>query len=520
MRKNGSGEVSSIGADYFESFFYRFPVKATKRGVHRYDYRLGSFGSKDFETWKRELNDFRKKIFGLKLKKRLSRNFDLLMLERRIENEIKWIGEEEYKSSPFLYVSTIYDGLIYPAFGSYAPLSVRSRNFVERSNDIENILNYARENLLFSEQVEKQSALERLNIIVNFFDEYTSYLSGKGDIGLKEELKTVKPSVIKNLNDLYSFIEKLPVASNSKKLSFAKKIKREYLEDYPLRELQLDLERRIQETAQMIMQKAREIKISSPFRETLESALFDEKEISLEDIFDLFALIKKNGEKLFGSTELSIEYKRILQDSERKFNSLAKLSNNIIIPPGPFDMHNTIPVMIVTPVSETSILLRLVSLGYPGRAYQSEILRNKTYSFRRTFENALFNEGWEFYVRQSMTELLKKELGPKFELVALYEKYITLFKAFIQNELLNKEISLDQVNFLIEKNELIFNKGEFLYGLIAENGKSLKAIVGLNSIAYFKRKALKKGIKERDFHIKILSASTLPFKFMGQVITR
>ncbi len=515
-----SNEIFSVGSDYFENFFYRFPVKATKRGIHRYDYRLGSFGSKDFETWKKELNGFRKRIFGLKLKKRFSRNVDLLMLERRVDNELKWIGEEEYKSSPFLYVSAIYDGLIYPAFGSYAPLSVRSRNFVDRASDIENILNYAKENLLFSESVEKQSALERLNIIINFFDEYAGYLSGKGDIGLKEELKTIKPSVIGHLNELYSFIERLPVASNNKKLSFAKKIKREYLEDYPLRELQLDLERRMRETAQLIMQKAREIRISAPFKETLEEALSKEKEISLEEVFELFALIKKNGEKVFGATKLSIEYKRILQDSERKFNSLAKLSNNIIIPPGPFDMHNTIPVMIVTPVSVSSILLRLVALGYPGRAYQSEILRNKSHSFRRMFENALFNEGWEFYVRLSMAELLKKELGPEFELIALYDKYITLFKAFIQNKLLNKEISLEQVNMLIEKDEMICDKSEFLYNLIAENGKSLKAIVGLNSISYFKRKALRKGVKERDFHIRILSGSTLPFKFMGQVIGR
>ncbi len=519
MRRN-NGEIFSIGSDYFENFFYRFPVKATKRGVHRYDYRLGSFGSKDFENWRKELNDFKKRIFGLKLKKRFSRNIDLLMLERRIENEIKWINEEEYKSSPFLYVSTIYDGLIYPAFGSYAPLSVRSKNFIDRANDIGNILNYAKENLLFSESVEKQSALERLNIIINFFDEYTGYLSGKGDIGLKEILKTVKPSVITNLEELYSFVEKLPIATNNKKLSFAKKIKREYLEDYPLRELQLDLEKKMQETAKTIMQRAREIKISAPFKETLREALSDEKEISLEDVFDLFALIKKNGERLFGNTRLSIEYKRILQNSERKFNSLAKLSNNIIIPPGPFDMHNTIPVMIVTPVSINSILLRLISLGYPGRAYQSEILRNKTHPFRRMFENALFNEGWEFYVRQEMTELLRKELGPKFELIALYDRYVTLFKAFVQNELLNKEISLEQMNLLINNNELIFDKSEFLYSLIAENGKSLKAVVGLNSISYFKRKAMRKGIKEKDFHIKILSASTLPFKFMGQVIGR
>ncbi len=520
MRRNSNGEIYSLGSDYFEEFFYRFSVKATKKGIHRYDYRLGSFSRSDFEEWKRLLGSYKKRVFGLKVKKRFARNTDLLMLERRIDNELKWLGEEEYKSSPFLYVSAIYDGLIYPAFGAYAPLSVRSKNFTDRANDIENIVQYVRENLLYSEPMEKRFALERLNIIKEFIVEYFSYLSGKGDIGLKEELRTAKPGIVKQIDSLYSFVERLPVASNNKKLSFIKKIKREYLEDYPLKELQLDLENRIESTGKQIVQKAREIKISAPFAETLEEVLNDDREISLDDVFDIFETVKKNGEYLFGRTDLSIEYKRIQQNEERKFVSLAKLSNNIIIPPGPFDNHSSIPVMIVTPVPVHNILLRLVSLGYPGRAYQSEVLRKKTYSFRRLFNNALFNEGWEFYVRLSMAESLKKELGPKFELAALYDKYETLLKAFIQNSLLNKETTLEYASSVIQSDQIILDKENFLYGLVAENGKSLKAVVGLNSISYFKRKFLRKGMKERDFHIKILASSTLPFKFMGQVIGR
>ncbi len=518
MKKNTN--VHSLGEYYFEEFFYRFPVKATKRGIHRYDYRLGSFRRSDFEAWKKELSGIGKEIFAFKLKKRFKKNIDLQMLERRVNSELEWVKEEEFKSSPFFYISAIYDGLIYPAFGAYAPLSVRSKNFLDRASDIENVVTAAKENLEFSEETEKEFALERLNLLSNFFEEYVSYLSGKSDVGLKEELKSVRLPVSEQLKSLYTFVSRLRPASNAKKLTFVKKIKREYLEDYPLRELQLDLKKRIEAKSVQIEQKAREIKISSPVKETLENVLSEKKEMNLEEVFEIFELIKKYGNPIFGKTDLSIEYKRIVQNSERNFGSLARLSSNIIIPPGPFDTHSSIPVMIVAPVSVYTIILKLLSVGYPGRSFQSEILKQNTTDFRKMFENTLFNEGWEFYSRIIMRDALKKELGLKFELVALYDEYVTLLKAFIENELLNRKVSLSDAINIVNGDNIILNKEDFLYNTIAENGKSLKAVVGLNSILYFKDKLIRKGLKLKEFHRNILANSTLPFKLIGQVMRR
>ncbi len=510
----------SIEEYYFEEFFYRFPVKGTKRGIHRYDYRLGNFHLNSFRQWKEELLDIKKKIFALKVKKHFFRNTDLLMLERRVENEIGWINEEEFRSSPFLYISTIYDGLIYPAFGSYANLSVRGKNFMDRADDIKNIVSAAKENLQFSEATEKDFALERLNFLLGFFNEYTGYLSGKSDVGLKEEIKASRISVSNDLKELYDFVFRLPIASNNKKLSFIKKIKREYLEDYPLRGLQLDLHSKILNKAVLIERKSREIKISEPIKATIEQVLNDKKEISLDEVFDKFELIKRSGEPLFGPTKLTIDYKRILPDSERQFDSLAKLSNNIIIPPGPFDSHSTIPVMAVSPVSINNIVLRLISIGYPGRSFQSEVLKNKSVSSKKLFNNPLFNEGWELYSQLVMVDSLKKKLGLTFELTAMYNEYATLLKAFIENELLNKKVQLSEISNIVESDRIILDKNNFLYNTVAENGKSLKAVIGLNSILYFKRKFIKRGFKEKDFHLKLLSNSTLPFKFVEQAIKK
>ena len=520
MSKNSA--VTSLGETYFEEYFFRFPVKATKRGIHRYDYRLGSFEKKDFEEWRSILTDLKKKIFSLKLKKRFQKNIELSMLEHRVDNELKWLGEEEFKSSPFLYVSTIYDGLLYPAFGSYAPFYVRANNFFDRASDIENIVNAAKENLEFSESNEKEFALKRISIIKEFFNEYTDYLSGKVDFNLKEKLKTIKLSVLEALDNLERIVNALPLSSNTKKMSFIKKIKREYMEDYPLKELELSLKDRMDKLAVLIQQKAREIKISSSYREVLEEVLGDEKEITLEEVLDLFEKIVQSGRQVFGDTGLSVDYRRVLQDNERKFNSLANLSSNIIIPPGPFDSHNGIPVLIVKPVSIYKTILRLVSVGYPGRAYQSEVLRRNKNEFRRMFDNALFNEGWELYVKIKMREYLKKEFGLKFELVSLYDQYVTLMKASIENEILNNYADLSKIYSIIKENEIIQNKDTFLYNIVSENGKSLKSVIGLNSITYFINKASnsRRGMKIVDIHRKLLFNSTLPFKFIWQAIKR
>ena len=520
MSKNSA--VTLLGESYFEEYFFRFPVKATKRGIHRYDYRLGSFEKEDFKEWRSTLIDFKKKIFFLKLKKRFQKNIELSMLERRADNELKWLDEEEFKSSPFLYVSTIYDGLLYPAFGSYAPFYVRKKNFFDRASDIENIVNAAKKNLEFSESNEKEFALKRIGIIKDFFNEYSDYLSGKVDSNFKEQLKTIKLPVQEALDDLTRIVNALPLSSNTKKMSFIKKIKREYMEDYPLKELELSLKERMGKLAVLIRQKAREIKISSSYREVLEEVLGDEKEITLEEVLDLFERIVKSGRQIFGDTGLSVDYRRVLQDSERKFDSLANLSSNIIIPPGPFDLHNGIPVLIVKPVSIYKTILRLIAVGYPGRAYQSEVLRRNKNELRKMFDNALFNEGWELYVKIKMREYLKKELGLKFELVSLYDQYVTLMKASIENEILNNRADLSRIYSIIEKDEIIQNKDTFLYNVVSENGKSLKSVVGLNSITYFLNKAnnSRRGVRPVDIHRKLLFNSTLPFKFIWQAIKR
>ena len=508
-----NSKIDRICTEYFEEFFYRFPVKATKLGIHRYDYRLGSFSKKDFEEWADFLKNTKNKVSSLKVKKK--RELDYSLLARRIDNELNWvINEREYETNPLMYTSAIKDGLFYSAFGAYAPLSVRGRNFLDRLNEIESIRKAAEENLQFADYLEKEIALQELRFLYEFVDEFSSYLIGKSDIEKKDDFRAARVKALKEINEMLNFIEKLPGAQDKRRLSFVKKIKREYLEDYPLNGIRLDLQNRLTNLSRLIENKAREIKISQSSKETLEEIMNDKKMPTLEEISVAFDNIKRAGESKFGKTNSSIEFKLMMQIKNGKFDS------GIVIPLGPFDAHTTIPLMLASPISPYLLLLKIVSLGYPGKSYESEIKKRKSPIFRKFFENSVFDEGWKLYVKRTMKDSLKQIYGNKFELVFLYDQYETLFKALIENELLNKRISVEEFKEIVEKDRIILDKMALLRDVITENGKSLKSVIGLDSIINIKRMFTNRKMREKEFHIKLLSHSSLPFKFIRQVLRR
>jgi len=516
---NFDSELDKICTGYFEEFLYRFPVKATKLGIHRYDYRFGSFSSKDFNEWAGVLKGIRKKLFSLKLKKKGRRKLDYSLLEKRTDNEFNWVvNEREYETSPLMYSSTIKDGLLYSAFGSYAPLGVRSKNFLDRLSEIELVRKEAEENLQFSDYLEKQAALKEIQFLYKFVDEFSSYLVSKSDIERKDDFKSARVKSLGEINGMLEFIEKLPVVQNGRRLSFVKKMKREYFEDYPLKRVQLGLQNRLENLSKLIESKARKIKISQPFKETLKSVMEDKKTFTLEGIASIFDNIKKAGENRFGKTDSSVEFKLMLQNENRKFNSVKEISSGIILPLGPFDLHTTISLMLTSSISLPVLLSKLVSLGYPGKSYEAEIKKKRESHFRRFFENSIFDEGWKLYVERMMENNLKQTYGDKFELVFLYNQYEILFRAFIENELLNKRTSVEEFRRIVERNQVLLDKETLVNDVITENGKSLKSVIGLDSIMKMKAGLLHKGMKEREFHTKLLSHSSLPFKFIQKVL--
>jgi len=516
---NFNSALDKIFEEYFEEFLYRFSVKATKLGIHRYDYRFGSFDRMDFDSWTTELKNIKKKLFLSKIKVKKGRKLDYLLLEKRVDNELNWVvNEKEYTTNPLMYTSVIKDGLLYSAFGSHASFSVRSKNFLDRLSAIGTIRKGIEENLQLSNYLEKAAALKDLQFLNIFVDEFSGYLLGKSNRDDKDDFKVAKVEALDEIGKMLNFIDNITLSQENRSLSFTKELKREYLGNSLLTEVRVDLKNRLSALRELIEKKARVIKISQSCSVTIKDILDKKKLFTIEQVAAIFDHIKSTGENIFGHTDLSVEFKLILQNENRAFDFVKGISPGIIIPSGPFDTHTVVPLTFTSPMTLSTLVLKLVSLGYPGKSYESEIKKRKESQFRAFFVNPLFDAGWEIYVKRMMSNQLKNRYGDEFELVFLYDQYSILLKAFIENELLNKRIGIEEFKKIIEEDRIILDKDELSNDIIIENGKSLKGVMGLDFIVATKEKVLRKKMNEKEFHIQLLSHSSLPFRFIEQGI--
>ncbi|MEA3313777.1 MAG: hypothetical protein U9Q18_05315 [Caldisericota bacterium] len=516
---NFNSALDKIFEEYFEEFLYRFSVKATKLGIHRYDYKFGSFDKMDFDSWTAELKSIKKKLFLSKIKVKKGRKLDYLLLEKRVDSELNWVAnEKEYEINPLMYTSTIKDGLLYSAFGSHAPFNVRSKNFLDRLSAIKSMRKGIEENLQFSNYLEKAAALKELQFLNTFVDEFSGYLLGKSNGDSKDDFKTAKVEALGEIGKMLNFIDNITLFPENRSLSFVKELKREYMGNSPLSEVRVNLKNRLSTLHERIGKKARSIKISQSCSDTIKDVLDKKKLFTIEQVSAIFDHIKSTGESIFGQTDLSVEFKLILQSENRVFDFVKGISPGIIIPVGPFDTHTVIPLIFTSQMTLPALVLKLVSLGYPGKSYESEIKRRKKSQFRAFFVNPFFNAGWEIYVKQVMSSRLKNEYGDEFELAFLYDQYSILLKAFIENELFNNRIGVEEFKKIIEEDRIILNKDGFINSIITENGKSLKGVIGLNFIMAIKEKVLRNKMNEKEFHIQLLSHSSLPFRFIEQRI--
>lgn len=516
---NFNSALDKIFEEYFEEFLYRFSVKATKLGIHRYDYRFGSFDRMDFDSWIAELKNIKKKLFLSKIKVKKGRKLDYLLLEKRVDNELNWAAnEKEYATNPLMYTSVIKDGLLYSAFGSHASFNVRNKNFLDRLSAIGTIRKGVEENLQFSNYLEKAAALKELQFLNTFVDEFSGYLLGKSSGDGKDDFKVAKAEALDEIGKMLIFIDNIALSRENKSLSFVKELKREYMGNPSLSEVRINLRNRLSALRELIEKKARAIKISQSCSVTIKDILDKTELFTIEQVAAIFDYIKSAGENIFGHTDLSVEFKLILQNENRAFDFVKGISPGIIIPSGPFDTHTVIPLTFTSPMTLSTLVLKLVSLGYPGKSYESEIKRSKESQFRAFFVNPLFDAGWEIYVKRVMSNRLKNKYGDEFELVFLYDQYSVLLKAFIENELLNNRIGIEEFKKIVEEDRIILDKDEFASSIIIENGKSLKGIIGLDFIMAIKEKVLRKKMDEKEFHIQLLSHSSLPFEFIEQGI--
>jgi hemoglobin-like flavoprotein len=511
-------EYQNILEDFLEDYYFRFSVDATRFGIHRYDFKLSSLRKSEILEWKSELWDLRKRIQKFKNGKSRDANLEILLFERKISEElVKLDGEAEYFTDPLLYISNIFEGLIYPAFGSYASLSVRGKSFTSRLKDISNIKRAMEENLRASNSLEKKVAKDQAKILKILINEFTGYLLTKSDIEKKDDIKQAKNSALEDLAAIENILNSLPI-DTSINPSFYRSILNKYPEIInDLKEKEEGIRANIEKVADLIVKKAREIKISAPFFETLKNVLDERVSISQDQFDSIFESLKNIAQELFGETGLRVNFKKTSISEENIQTIYENYYPFEIIIPGVFDRKPNVSFTLFSEMSIPILIYNLVTLVYPGKSLLIEVRKRKEKAFLKSFENKLLEEGWKLYVLQETRNQLKKLFGNGLELSFLYNEYRYLLKALIQCKLVNHEIDLGSVEQIVSEDQIILNKNLFLQELVLDDGASIAGFAGLMEILELKRQLSKK-YRDKDFNINLLSHSSLPFRALKEVL--
>ncbi len=509
--------VDKLIEDFYEEFYYRFPEEAAERGIHRYGYKLVSLRRFEISQWKMFLQEISKEISKIKSKKGFERDSELLTLEKIVKNENNWINnDQEYMINPLLYVSKIFSDLVYPAFGSYAPISIRSRNFVDKLSDLDKVITAAEENLINSHSIQKKLSIDYIDYLSAFINEFSNFLLGKSDTEKKDDIRSMKLSSTEGLIKLKNIISKLPEEETLWKIEQA--FKRRYLGDTPPVDIKPYLDESLNALKDKIIKKAREIKIYAPYLETLSNVINGASEVSESKVQEVFSIIKNKGQSIFGYTKIAIDIRRLPVEIEKITTGIWNYKRFQMLPSGEFDIKPISTILLTSQENLNSIIYNVTNYIYPGLAYLKEVKSRSVKNIRKNFINYDFEQGWKIYSSREINIELKKIFGNEYELFALYREYSATLKAYFENEILMNRVSFENLKSAISRDEILLDKGAFLKELAEDKSKSFSEFLGLNFILEEKRFFTKK-YKNIEFHEKLLSiASIFPFKYVRKML--
>jgi hypothetical protein len=503
--------------DFFEEFYYRFPEEAQERGIHRYGYKLVSLRRFEISQWKITLQEFANEINKFKSKRGFDKNSDLNILETIVKREFDWISNDaEYKDNPLLYISKLFSGLIYPAFGSYASISIRSRNFTDRVNDIKNVVAAAEENLKSCNSIQKSLAIQYIDYLSTFIDNFSSFLLGKSDTEKKDEIRLGKSSSLEELSKLKKTCEGLSEVDSFCNLEAV--LKKKSLDDFPFENMEPFLYDSLETLRDKIIKKAREIKISSPHLETLANVIEAKQDIDEAKVLELFEIVKNKGQNIFGYSNITIDIRKMPDETDDLTDSVWNYKHFQMLPAGEFDLKPVATILLTSTNNINSIVSNIVENIYPGVGYLKEVKAKRVKGVRKNFVNHYFKEGWRLYVVREMMNELKKTFGNEYELFSMYNEYMTLLTAYLENQSFTGKMKMNDLLSAINQNEMVFKKDIFLNQLAEDNGKTLTGFVGLNFILNEKKYMLRKH-KPIELHERLIAnGSVFSFSIAKKMI--
>ncbi len=410
-------EISQEILQNLQSFF---PISATERGIHDYDYKYTDYSKNSINSEIKKLTKFETRLYKYNKSVLSSESrINLKLLKSDVDIALQDLkGIKWHKKNPYLYVNEAINGIYLIMASDYAPMSTRVQNIIARLKTAPDLFRQARSNLQNPPPVFIEMAQEMIPTGIDFFRSVETELAGKFP-ELAQEIHSSAGQAIVALQEYSEFLGNIvPGPENSFAIGvedFNYKLLHQYFLDYDADSLLKIGEKLFDETKREYENYLAQLDVE-PLNN---DSVYVIDCISKEDVLDYYRW-EVEQTKLFMKEH---DIATIPDDfGECKVVETPPFLTNVISsiayqPPGTFSPVQT-GMFYVRPlpanmdeqqrearyryIQRRGFKGSVVHEAYPGHHFQFVNAARINDPVRKWHENACFYEGWALYCEEMM----------------------------------------------------------------------------------------------------------------------
>jgi len=229
---------------YFDALWKFYPTAATMAGYHKYDKKLEDLDKKDIEKRHEELDALNQAFVADIDKSALSP--EIQIDHEIILNSLSLELTKHEMTLPWAYNPLFYNDIFLNSVrslmtGTFGSAEERTKNAVDRLDDLPKLIKQAKENLETPPQLYTETAIKQFPAVLNFYKNELPQLIEEAPADQKAKLQKTLAEVIPALEDYNNYLshELLPKSTGNFRLSTAhtRLLRANFQNELPVQEL-------------------------------------------------------------------------------------------------------------------------------------------------------------------------------------------------------------------------------------------------------------------------------------------
>lgn len=408
-----------LASEILDNFQKFYPVRASEKGIHKYDYLLTNYSRRSVKNEISKLKKFTTRLYkynnsNLTAENKLSQKLLKSNVEIALQDlsKIKW-----HKKNPYLYINEAVNSVYFLLISDYAPLEERAQNILARMKTIPDLFVQAQNNLKDPPPVYIDLAREMIMTGIDFFKTVRTDLSKKVP-ELAYEIENAAERIEKSLLKYDKFLTTITPGDESSyaigKDDFDYKLEHEYFFNFDSDSLLKIGELLFQQADSAYKAYDTWLEINDPV-----DSVFVPESITKKDILDYYNWEQNQVKQFLISEDIltipeDIGQCKIVETPEVFRSLIGSIAYQM---PGAFNSDQT-GYFYVKPISEDMssedqanhyrrmhqrrFKGSVVHEAFPGHHLQLQIAGRNGNAVRKWQDNLAFIEGWALYSEEMM----------------------------------------------------------------------------------------------------------------------